>query len=273
MSYFALLLSCPRPCSGERTRAVDGAHVEYFRGVRNPIGIKIGPSSSPDAVVSVVRALWPDPGASPGRISLITRLGAGSVATVLPAIAAAVASACLPVVWLCDPMHGNTTSTVTGHKTRHYDAVVNEVLATSRVLAAAGQRLGGIHLEVTAEDVTECVGGPQAVPHHDVPLRYSTYCDPRLNRCQSLALAVVIADFMAARRDGSGSRRVVCDRCAARLGVRCGGGGGGTWIDGVDDCDAVDAACRNGCDGNGDSDRSSGSGCGGGAKCVCPPCS
>ncbi len=176
---------------GERTRGVDGAHVEFFRGVRNPIGVKIGPACTPDEAVELARRLNPD--AEPGRIVLITRHGAGQVERQLPPLIRAVRDADLPVVWCCDPMHGNVIKTRSGRKTRSFDAILNELGAAIRAHEMAGTILGGVHLELTGERVTECIGGALGLTEDDLDESYETFCDPRLNHSQSLEVALLLA--------------------------------------------------------------------------------
>ncbi len=194
--FLVPLCVCLCECAGERTRALDGAHVEYFRGLRNPVGVKVGPSTDPGTLVALLQRLWSDPAASPGRVSVITRMGAGTVGTALPALVAAVAAAGLPVLWLCDPMHGNTTLAPCGAKTRAVDVVVEEVREAARVHAALGSVLAGVHLEVTPDDVTECTGGPAEVSPLRVRDVYTTACDPRLNRAQSLHVAAAVGALL-----------------------------------------------------------------------------
>jgi len=176
---------------GDRTRQLDHAHVEYFRGIANPIGVKVGPTSKPDELVALIKCLWPEPAASPGKITLITRFGNGNVEEMLPPLLKAVQAAKLPVVWQCDPMHGNTRNSKPDgkFKTREFDAILGEITSCFKVHTAHGSWLGGIHFELTGENVTECVGGPQNLQDADLQLRYETYCDPRLNSLQSLAMA------------------------------------------------------------------------------------
>lgn len=195
---------------GDRTRQLDHAHVEYFRGVENPIGIKVGPSSDPAELVQLVRTLWPDPGAQPGRVVLITRLGADQCEALLPPLVLAIKQAGLPVVWCCDPMHGNTHVTESGLKTRSLDAVLKELRVTFDAHEKVGSRLGGVHLEMTGENVTECIGGPEGLTEEDLPHRYTTYCDPRLNYAQAMEVAFLIAQHLQAadgRSRGSPRRR------------------------------------------------------------------
>ena len=179
---------------GERTRQVDGAHVEFLRGVNNPIGCKVGPNASADDLVGLCEAL--DPNRTPGRLTLISRMGADTVAERLPALLEAVRAAGHPVVWACDPMHGNTFSSDTGHKTRHFESILAEVAGFFAAHRQVGTWPGGIHLELTGEDVTECLGGGDAVDHDDLAKRYETMCDPRLNARQSLDLAFRTAELL-----------------------------------------------------------------------------
>lgn len=182
---------------GDRTRQLDHAHVEYFRGIENPIGIKVGPSSKPDELVELIRKLWRSPDENPGKITLISRFGAGNVRKRLPSLLKAVQDAKLPVVWVCDPMHGNTTTSSTGHKTRDFDAVLKEVEECLTVHTENNSFLGGVHFELTGDNVTECTGGPQGLTETDLPLRYTTLCDPRLNYAQSLEIAFQLTNFLA----------------------------------------------------------------------------
>jgi 3-deoxy-7-phosphoheptulonate synthase len=182
---------------GDRTRALEGAHIEYFRGIENPVGIKVGPSTDPKELVELIRRLWPDPAAKPGKIVLITRLGAERTREALPPIVRAVTDAGMPVVWTCDPMHGNTRKSDTaGLKTREFGDIVSELRDTFEVHRELGTRLGGVHFEMTGEDVTECTGGSGRLSEKDLPLRYTTHCDPRLNYGQSLELAFLIAKYL-----------------------------------------------------------------------------
>ena len=182
---------------GERTRQLDGAHIDFAATVRNPIGVKLGPTTSPDDAVALIEKL--DPDAEPGRLTLITRMGAGKVREVLPALVEKVTATGRPVVWICDPMHGNTFTANSGHKTRRFDDVVDEVKGFFEVHAALGTHPGGIHIELTGDEVTECVGGAEGLSEVDLPMRYETACDPRLNRAQSLELAFLVAEMLAKR--------------------------------------------------------------------------
>jgi 3-deoxy-7-phosphoheptulonate synthase len=171
---------------GERTRSLDGAHVEFVAGIGNPIGCKIGPTVSPDEVLALCDRLNPD--RIPGRLTLISRMGVGNIAEALPPLLEAVRDADHPVVWACDPMHGNTF-TVEGHKTRHFDDICGEVAGFFAAHRDAGTWPGGLHVELTGEDVTECLGGAEAIADSDLDQRYESICDPRLNARQSLDLA------------------------------------------------------------------------------------
>ena len=177
---------------GERTRAVDGAHVAFLAGVANPIAVKLGPAASADDVLRLCERL--DPAREPGRLTLIARMGARQVRERLPALVSAVRSAGFPVVWASDPMHGNTALAADGRKTRHFDDVIGELEGFFDVCRAASVWPGGIHVELTAGDVTECLGGGDAVRPEDLGLRYTTTCDPRLNGRQSLDLAFRVAE-------------------------------------------------------------------------------
>jgi len=181
---------------GERTRQLDGAHVEFLSGISNPIGAKIGPTASPEDVVALCDRL--DPHKEPGRLTLITRVGYSKVETVLPPLLRAVRASGHPVVWECDPMHGNTFNAADGHKTRHVDHVVAEISGFFKVCRAEGVWPGGLHVELTGDNVTECLGGSEAIGEDDLELRYTTTCDPRLNGRQSLDLAFQVADLLRA---------------------------------------------------------------------------
>ncbi len=180
---------------GERTREIDGAHVEFLRGVANPIGCKIGPSSTVGEVLELCDRL--NPSRIPGRLTLISRMGANEVEACLRPILRAVTDAGHPVVWACDPMHGNTYSTPSGRKTRHFDAIITEIEGFVRAHRAEGTWPGGIHVELTGENVTECLGGADALVPDDLDHRYETVCDPRLNGRQGLELAFRTAELVS----------------------------------------------------------------------------
>eukprot|EP00168_Porphyra_purpurea_P003269 TRINITY_DN138_c1_g1_i3.p1 TRINITY_DN138_c1_g1~~TRINITY_DN138_c1_g1_i3.p1 ORF type:complete len:520 (+),score=206.34 TRINITY_DN138_c1_g1_i3:307-1866(+) len=182
---------------GDRTRQVDGAHVEFLRGIANPIGIKCGPTLDPAELLELIAILNPDN--TPGRITLITRMGAGKIAEGLPPLIRAVESAGAVVTWVCDPMHGNTESSPSGYKTRNFDKVFEEVRGFFEVHKQEGTIAGGLHLELTGQNVTECVGGMQALSHDDLARRYETSCDPRLNASQALELAFLAAETAGGR--------------------------------------------------------------------------
>ena len=178
---------------GERTRQLDGAHVEFLRGIRNPLGCKLGPTATAAEVLEMCEALNPE--RRPGRLTLISRMGAQKIADVLPGLVRATSDAGHPVVWACDPMHGNTfTSSSSGHKTRHFEDICTEIDGFFAVHRAEGTWPGGIHVELTGDDVTECLGGSEDLGHDDLPMRYETMCDPRLNGRQSLDLAFRVAE-------------------------------------------------------------------------------
>ena len=179
---------------GERTRQLDGAHVAFLSGVGNPIGCKIGPTVSPDEVVALCDAL--DPQHRPGRLTLISRMGADLVEQALPPLLRAVHESGHPVVWACDPMHGNTFTAPSGRKTRHLDDVIAEIGGFFRAHAEVGTWPGGVHVELTGDDVTECLGGAEEILDADLDTRYETMCDPRLNARQSLDLAFRVADLL-----------------------------------------------------------------------------
>ncbi|MGB5756668.1 MAG: 3-deoxy-7-phosphoheptulonate synthase class II [Acidimicrobiales bacterium] len=179
---------------GERTRQLDGAHVEFLRGVKNPIGCKIGPTTTVEEVLALCDAL--DPAHEPGRLTLISRMGAKTVGDNLPPLLEAVRASGHPVVWACDPMHGNTFTSESGHKTRHFDDVLAEVGAFFQAHRQVGTWPGGIHVELTGDDVTECLGGSEEVQAQDLAKRYETMCDPRLNARQGLDLAFRVAELL-----------------------------------------------------------------------------
>lgn len=178
---------------GERTRALGGAHVEFARQIRNPVAVKIGPDATAQDVLELTEAL--DPGQEPGRLTLVTRMGAGRIRQALPPLVEKVAASRAPVVWVCDPMHGNTVEAAGGQKTRNFDDVLDEVAGFFEVHRALGTYPGGIHIEFTGGDVTECIGGGNPIAESDLNYRYETVCDPRLNRSQSLDLAFRVANL------------------------------------------------------------------------------
>ncbi|MBE7940871.1 MULTISPECIES: class II 3-deoxy-7-phosphoheptulonate synthase [Ramlibacter] len=183
---------------GERTRQVTGAHVEYLRGLRNVIGIKLGPTADADDVLRLLDVL--DPDHEPGRIVLISRMGSDKVTERLPPLLRAVHAAGRTPVWCCDPMHGNTVTATSGYKTRDFARILHEVRGFFAAHAQEGTHPGGLHFEMTGEDVTECRGGAQALTDEGLAMRYQTACDPRLNGSQSLELAFLIADVLKAAR-------------------------------------------------------------------------
>ena len=196
------------PWIGERTRALDGAHVEYFRGVENPIGIKLGPSVTPDQALQLIDVL--NPSNEKGKIALVTRMGATRVGDVLPGLVEAIKRSGRAVLWVCDPMHGNTQNTPSGGKTRDFDDIVREVETTFDVHDACGTCLGGVHFEMTGEDVTECIGGAAGVTLQDLDRNYASACDPRLNYRQALEMG-----FRIAKRLGKHVRRDRQDHATA----------------------------------------------------------
>jgi 3-deoxy-7-phosphoheptulonate synthase len=183
---------------GDRTRQLDGAHVEYCRGVANPIGLKVGPTMEPDDLLRLIDRL--NPADEPGRLTLVTRFGADQVEAKLPNLIRAVQREGRSVVWACDPMHGNTIKSSSGYKTRPFERVLAEVRRVFAVHQAEGSYAGGLHVEMTGEDVTECTGGAQAITDDALADRYHTHCDPRLNAQQSLELAFLTAEALRADR-------------------------------------------------------------------------
>jgi 3-deoxy-7-phosphoheptulonate synthase len=182
---------------GERTRDISGAHIDFVSKISNPIGVKIGPKTSPVDIRDLLNKL--DPNKVPGRLMFITRMGAKNIRDVLPNLITAVQETDHPVLWVCDPMHGNTLEAASGHKTRLLDDVIDEVRGFFEVHKSLGTHPGGIHIELTGDDVTECLGGIGGVSESDLPFRYETACDPRLNRVQSLDLAFQVADMLGQR--------------------------------------------------------------------------
>ncbi|MBL4720996.1 MAG: 3-deoxy-7-phosphoheptulonate synthase class II [Alphaproteobacteria bacterium] len=183
---------------GDRTRQPDGAHVEFLRGVHNPLGMKCGPTTDPDELLRLLDIL--NPANEPGRMTLIARMGAGNVEKHLPALVRAVEREGRVVVWSCDPMHGNTIKSESGYKTRPFDRILSEVREFFDVHRAEGTYAGGVHFEMTGQDVTECLGGAQAISDDTLSERYHTVCDPRLNASQSLELAYLVAESVKAGR-------------------------------------------------------------------------
>jgi 3-deoxy-7-phosphoheptulonate synthase len=183
---------------GDRTRQPDGAHIEYCRGIRNPIGLKCGPSMSEDELLKLTSLLNPEN--KPGRLTLIARFGADQVGEKLPRLIRAVKRGGANVVWSCDPMHGNTIKSAAGIKTRPFDRILKELKAFFDVHRAEGTHAGGVHLEMTGQNVTECLGGAQAISEDDLASRYDTRCDPRLNASQALELAFLLAENLSAER-------------------------------------------------------------------------
>jgi 3-deoxy-7-phosphoheptulonate synthase len=183
---------------GERTRDPNGAHVEFCRQIRNPIAVKLGPKVSPNDAIALVERL--NPGREPGRLTFITRMGAGQVRDVLPQLVEEVTEHGVPVAWVCDPMHGNTYEAPSGHKTRRFDHILDEVAGFFEVHRALGTHPGGIHVEFTGDDVTECIGGGHEIVEEELNDRYETACDPRLNRRQALDLAFMVAEMYRGER-------------------------------------------------------------------------
>ena len=182
---------------GERTRKIDGAHVDFCSKIRNPIGVKLGPKTQVDEVLALIEKL--DPNREPGRLTFITRMGAGVVREALPKLVDGVTKSGAKVLWVCDPMHGNTYEAPSGYKTRKFDDVLDEVRGFFEVHKKLGTHPGGIHIELTGDDVTECVGGGEQISYDDLSSRYETACDPRLNHTQSLELAFLVAEMLRDR--------------------------------------------------------------------------
>ncbi len=182
---------------GERTRQLDGAHIDFASKVKNPIGVKLGPSSTVDDALRLIDKL--DPNREPGRLTFITRMGAGKIRQALPALVDGVTKSGAKVLWVCDPMHGNTFESSTGYKTRQFEDVMDEVKGFFEVHKALGTHPGGVHIELTGDDVTECLGGGAKISAEDLATRYETACDPRLNHTQSLELAFLVAEMLRDR--------------------------------------------------------------------------
>ena len=183
---------------GDRTRQPDHAHVEYARGIKNPIGLKCGPTLEPDALLRLIDIL--DPDNEPGRLTLIARFGSDKIEKHLPKLLRATKSAGRHVVWSCDPMHGNTITAANGYKTRPFDRVLDEVEEFFAIHRAEGTHAGGVHVEMTGQAVTECTGGANPISETDLSDRYHTHCDPRLNADQALELAFLIAERLKEER-------------------------------------------------------------------------
>lgn len=183
---------------GERTRQLDGAHIDFAKKIKNPIGVKLGPKSVPSDVLALIEQLNPDN--EPGRLTFITRMGAKNIRTALAPLIEAVTKSGATVLWVCDPMHGNTYEAPSGYKTRRFDDVIDEVRGFFEVHHSLGTHPGGIHIELTGDDVTECVGGGAEISHEDLATRYETACDPRLNHTQSLELAFLLAEMLRDRK-------------------------------------------------------------------------
>ena len=179
---------------GDRTRSLNGAHAEYFRGISNPIGVKIGTNTSADELVELARFLNPDN--ESGRLTIITRLGSETVRGILPALIRSVKAAGCAVTWSCDPMHGNTYTTQTGLKTRRFRDILDELSATFEIHESEGSTLSGVHFELTGEDVTECIGGAINIDENDLDSNYESFCDPRLNYTQSMEMSFLISGYL-----------------------------------------------------------------------------
>ena len=184
---------------GERTRQLDGAHVEFMRHIRNPIGVKLGPTTTAEDALALIDAL--DPEREPGRLTFVIRMGAKRVREGLPTLVEKVTASGAQVAWICDPMHGNTFEAESGYKTRRFDDVLDEVAGFFDVHRSLGTHPGGVHIEFTGDDVTECVGGGHEIVEDDLHQRYETACDPRLNRSQALDLAFMVAEMYRTRSD------------------------------------------------------------------------
>jgi 3-deoxy-7-phosphoheptulonate synthase len=184
---------------GDRTRQLDHAHVEFFRGIKNPLGLKCGPSLDPDDLLRIIDRL--NPANEPGRLTLICRMGHAKVDSHLPPLVRAIEREGRRVVWACDPMHGNIIKASNGYKTRRFDNILSELTSFFAVHRAEGTHAGGVHLELTGKDVTECMGGAQAIGEVDLADRYHTHCDPRLNGAQAIELAFLIAEALKQERE------------------------------------------------------------------------
>jgi 3-deoxy-7-phosphoheptulonate synthase len=198
---------------GERTRQLEGAHVEFLRGVGNPVGVKLGPGIDADALIRLIDIL--NPGNEAGRLTLIVRMGSDKVGDLLPRLIRRVGREGRRVVWVSDPMHANTVQSASGYKTRHFDRILQEVRAFFAVHEGEGTYAGGVHFEMTGQDVTECVGGAQAITEANLGVRYNTHCDPRLNASQALELAFLLAEILKEGR--SRERKLDARRAVAAL--------------------------------------------------------
>ena len=190
------LLTTHMPWIGERTRQLDHAHIEFFRGIANPVGVKVGPTATVDDVVGLAEALNPED--EPGKLVLISRMGVDKVKDCLPPLLESVRKTGRKVLWVVDPMHGNTRKSSSGFKTRSFDDIQREIAWTLDAHAQAGTILGGVHFEMTGEDVTECTGGAAGIRDEDLSLNYATACDPRLNYRQALEMAFLLGRRMKA---------------------------------------------------------------------------
>jgi len=179
---------------GERTRQLDGAHMDFAEKIHNPIGVKLGPKTTPEEALAIIKKL--NPKNEPGRLTFISRMGANLIREKLPPLVEAVSKSGASVLWVCDPMHGNTYEAPSGYKTRKFDDVLDEVRGFFEVHKKLGTHPGGIHIELTGDDVTECVGGGDQISHEDLATRYESACDPRLNHTQSLELAFLVAEML-----------------------------------------------------------------------------
>ncbi|KAH9055365.1 class-II DAHP synthetase family-domain-containing protein [Lactarius vividus] len=211
------------PFLGDRTRQLDGAHIEYFRGIRNPIGIKVGPSMAADELVRLLDIVNPEH--DNGRVTLITRYGVNKIATHLPIHIKAVQASGHPVIWVCDPMHGNTLTSSTGLKTRHFGRIISELTSCLRIHSECGLGLGGVSLEFTGElnreegySVTECLGGSMELSEEQLGLRYQSFCDPRLNFEQSLDVAFLVSNYFNNQRRGDSRHKGNVDVLYSELG-------------------------------------------------------
>jgi len=193
-------LSTHFPWMGDRTRALDGAHLEYFRGISNPIGVKLGPTATPELALELAARL--NPNNEPGRLTFIHRFGAAHVDNCLPPLAEAIRQQGRQILWCCDPMHGNTETIASGVKTRRFDKILSELEQSFQILRGCGLQLGGVHFELTGDNVTECVGGASGITEADLARDYRTQLDPRLNYEQAMEMALLLARLMAQNHQG-----------------------------------------------------------------------